>query len=74
MATGPEYKRFVSWSGTPRRKRFKFQIEFEASGVDPNDMVLALELVDAVKRAARETHDVPAIRLVSYCSDGMRLI
>jgi len=76
VATGPERRRFTRWLGPvkPGKKRFTFQLEFEiASGEDPNDLVLALELANAVTNAAIETHDVGAIRLRSYTANGRKL-
>ena len=69
-ATKEEVRRFTRWlyaSSNPKhslpKEKFKISLEFEVAGARPDDLVLLIELCDAVALAATETHDVPAIRL-----------
>lgn len=74
-ATKQEKRRWTRWLGRPSSVRNKISLEFEMSGgVNNEDLCLMLELADAVALAARQTHDVGAVRLLSMKFDGEEVL
>jgi len=69
-----ERKRFTRWLGRPRKNRVDIQFQFEFSGIREDDLVLLLDLADAIAHTAMEGHDVPAVRLREILVNGMEVL